>query len=340
MCAYYLRGQLFRESTRTSDEKEARKFLRARLREVHADEIGARSFTTPRASRLTVAQLLKALGADLALRGVESPQTKSQLKRLEADFGDRIAIAVTSEEIDKYTQRRLADGDSNAYVNRSLTYLAQSYKLAVKRGHLPRQPFITRLSEAGNARQGFVSPADFSKILAALPHDLKDFAQWCYATGTRRGEASKLKWEMVQGNALRIPGNVTKNKKPRELPLVGELAQLVEQRQAQRHVKGELCDYIFHRQGKPVGSFICSWKTATRAAGVPCLFHDLRRSAVRNMSQAGIPQQIAMRVSGHKSASVFQRYNIITSEDVASALVKTEAYRQASAKKTKVVSMP
>jgi hypothetical protein len=60
------------------------------------------------------------------------------------------------------------------------------------------------------------------------------------------------------------------------------------------------------------------------------IFHDLRRSAIRNMIKAGVAPQIAKKVSGHKTDSVFQRYNIITTDDVRDALTKTETHRKTS----------
>ena len=68
-------------------------------------------------------------------------------------------------------------------------------------------------------------------------------------------------------------------------------------------------------------SFRKAWRRATRAAGVPgLLFHDLRRSAIRNLVRAGVAPQVAQTISGHKSASVFARYNIISTADRADAI--------------------
>jgi integrase len=94
-----------------------------------------------------------------------------------------------------------------------------------------------------------------------------------------------------------------------------------------------MVEFIFHRGGSPVGEFRKSWATATKNAGVAGkLFHDLRRSAVRNMTQAGTPAAVAMRISGHKTASMFQRYNIVCVDDLSAALEKTEAYCKTAAK--------
>ena len=102
-------GQEFRESTESTDENTAKKFLKARLREVGADLLGARSLVTPCANKLTVADLVEALRGDFELRGKLSKQNASHLRRVEADFGDVRATSFTAEEIDKYVSARLAD---------------------------------------------------------------------------------------------------------------------------------------------------------------------------------------------------------------------------------------
>lgn len=124
------------------------------------------------------------------------------------------------------------------------------------------------------------------------------------------------------------PGT-TKNEEPRTLPIYGDFAVWLKRLSTEQRSQWPECEYVFHRNGKPVRNFRKSWAEACKRAGVPGLiFHDLRRTAVRNMVRAGIPEKVAMQISGHKTRSVFDRYNIVSDRDLTDAAEKMEAHLQ------------
>ena len=98
-------------------------------------------------------------------------------------------------------------------------------------------------------------------------------------------------------------------------------------------------EYVFHRDGEPVGDFRKAWATACTLAEVGHrLFHDFRRTASRNMIAAGVPQAVAMKITGHRTDSMFRRYAIVNEEQKHEALAKTQRYL-AAAPAHKVVAM-
>jgi integrase len=80
------------------------------------------------------------------------------------------------------------------------------------------------------------------------------------------------------------------------------------------------CEYLFARGSAPIKDFRRSWDLACQAAGVPgLLFHDLRRTAVRNLRRAGVAESVIMKITGHRTRAVFERYNITDQSDTLEA---------------------
>jgi integrase len=176
-------------------------------------------------------------------------------------------------------------------------------------------------------REGFFEKGDFDAVLSHITDpDVRDFIAWGYWTGMRRGEIGKLTWAAFdrETSTLILPARSAKSKKPRKLVLQGMYREIIARRLSARRLD---CPFIFHRHGKPMGAFRKTWAHACKQAGVSgSLFHDLRRTAVRNMIRAGIDQTVAMMISGHRTDAVFQRYNITSDEDLREAQEKLEGY--------------
>jgi integrase len=137
---------------------------------------------------------------------------------------------------------------------------------------------------------------------------------------------------------VRLRAEHSKNEQPRVVVLTGGLLALMERRREARQYKSAagpaLAEHVFHRLGQPIVDFRDAWADARDKAKVPgLLFHDLRWSAVRNMEKSGaVTQAVAMKITGHKTDSVYRRYRIVDEADIERALEKTQgANRQAPA---------
>ncbi len=338
---YYRCGQEFRESSRSTKESDAKSLLRKRLGEIHS-----RTFIGPGQERLMFSELLDLLLLDYENNGKKNlPSLKGILKHLQAAFSIDKAVNVTETRIEQYKRARLDEGAAAGTINRELSALGRAFNLAKKRKLLSTGPMIEKLKER-NVREGFVERADFDAIEENLPEDLRDFARFAFSTGWRKGEIASLLWSDVNldSNIVRLRGENAKNGHGRIVPLEGELREIMIRRSARRRVdtdSGEtkLSLHVFHRgDGRPVGDFRKRWESACKQAGLPnLLFHDLRRSGVRNMVRAGVPERVAMEISGHRTRATFDRYNIVSERDLREAIAKTQEYIKAQSDKRTVV---
>ena len=244
----------------------------------------------------------------------------------------RSVVDIKRDVLDKFVEQRQKDGASNAYINRNLALLHRMLTLLAE-DHEGRLivPKVPKLKEPP-ARQGFCEPEQFAKLFYELPERLRAFALFIYTTGCRTGEAKKLTWEQVdwKESVIRVSEEQTKNDTPRTIPLDATVVERLKKIPESRRI-----GVIF-----PVGCFRKAWQNACVRAGLGKLDktgdnakkngrygtytgltpHDFRRSAVRNMTKEGIGETLAMSVSGHKTAEVFRRYNIVTTRDKVAAV--------------------
>ena len=308
-------------------EKEARKKLKNRLEEVGAHRRLGIRFQGPRQERVTVEELLQNLERDYTIHGRKSlPQLRSHLRHVRQFFAMDRANAVTAERLRDYIVSRQQDQAQAATINRELEGLRRAFALAVEAQTLVTIPMFPSLPE-DNARQGFFERADFQAVLDHLrDSDVKDFCDWFYRTGMRPGEIRSLTWDTLDRETwtLRLHARDAKTRRGRAIALAGEVRAIIERRVKARRLD---CALIFHRGGKPFGDFRKVWNRACREVGVSGkLIYDLRRTAVRNMVRAGVDPAVVMKISGHRTRNVFDRYNIISEDDIRQAVLRTDAY--------------
>ena len=330
---YDANGKPVRLSAETPVLDEAKRVLAIKMGALAKDEP-----VELKPARVLVDDLLDDLMNDYRVNGQVVSAIAPGVARLRAAFGARRAREVTTAALRAYIvqhQRsvRHPDGLSNGTLNRDLSALRRAYSLAME-GTPPKvthKPFFPMLKEAP-PRKGFFERDQFEAVRRHLPAALQPIATFEYLTGWRNvSEAYLLTWAHVsfaEGIVSLDPG-MAKNDEPRQFPLTVELRALLEAQRAateafQRRT-GRIIPWVFHRHGRPVKDMRRAWKTACDAAGLPGRYqHDFRRTAVRNLVRAGIPERVAMQLTGHKTRAVFDRYNIVSEGDLRAAAAKLD----------------
>lgn len=325
----YLRGAQYwiRFRYRGKEHREpAGTLAEARLRLARRRvDIGDHRFR-PEADALSLATLLEAYQAHLVVKGSKatSRQTIASVARtlLRQLGAEAKAITIRPMVVDRYITDRLAAGLARGSVNTEINVLRAALRWAVETEQLPHVP---RLSGPGGmtVRQGYVEPTDFIKIVTLLSPADADLAQFLYLTGRRYTEGAELTWPQIREDE--VAWGILKNADGLTLPLFRALDVVLARRRAARRV-GVL--WVFHHEGRSLeATFRRHFERAATAAGFPDLVpHDMRRSALRNLRRAGVMEEVAMTISGHRDRDVFARYNITSTGDQRDAFGKLEAY--------------
>ena len=265
-------------------------------------------------------------------------------KHLAPFFGGRRLMAISTLDVRAFTARRQAAGASNAEINRELIILKRMGSLAIKAGKLMVRPYIPLLTER-NVRTGFFEREQVERVQRHLPPHLRGIAAFACVTGWRTpSEILPLEWRCVDLTAgdVRLDPGSTKNGEGRVFPLTTDLRRVLDDQQgiadALTREHGLLARYVFcYVTGKKAGQRITEsgfnkqWRQARIAAGCPGRIpHDCRRTAVRNLVRAGVPERVAMTLTGHKTRAVFERYNIASPTDLREAARRLDAYAAAT----------
>jgi integrase len=239
-------------------------------------------------------------------------------------FGNVRAGRLSTDQMDKFREKRKGEGRSDATVNRELSILRTAFHNARKRTppKVSSVPYFPMIQET-TVRKGFLSDAQYVTLRDELPDELKGLFVCGYTTGIRKGELLVIQWPQVDFEAelITLDKGETKNDDARSVPiLTGDMHDLLTHAKKERDQSWPESPWVFSRAGARIKDFRAAWEEACKRAGVPDLeFHDLRRTAVRNMRRAGVPQVVRMKISGHKTDSMERRYNIIDVDDLSMA---------------------
>ena len=246
---------------------------------------------------------------------------------------------ITAMKLQEYVKWRRHEGDANATIRRQLGRLRSAFNRAkaldlVTDNHIPT--FV--LPADSKPRKGFLDLQDFATLRDAMPEDLRPAVTFLYYTGCRSGAAKKITWEMISKDCseIELAAEIMKNDDPLTLPLVGPLEEIANLLRTMRKSFPKATDRVFcfrnfrfawNKTCDRLGLGVFDKKTRYYEGLTP---HDFRRSAARNLIKAGVDRRTAMKITGHKTEAIFERYNIKTTDDVREALVRVGQYKPAT----------
>jgi integrase len=336
-------GKPYRETTKSEKESDAKRLLKKREGEIAQGKIPGIYF-----DKIRFDELAEEFLAEYRINQRKSLQrAEISVAHLKGAFSGIRATEITTPRIQSYIETRIEHHAARATINRELAALKRIFNLGARQTppKVDKIPFIPMLKE-NNTRKGFFEHGDFIAIRNSLPDYLKGFATFAYKVGWRLSEIMTLTWSQVDLNQgiVRLEVGETKNWEGRTVYLDEELRSIFVEQAERRKKSGSITPFVFtNTQGKDrIKHFRGSWAQACVSTGffrvdeegkkIPTrLFHDFRRTAVRNMVRAGIPERVVMMVTGHKTRSVFDRYNIVSDSDLKLAAARQEAYLQTQA---------
>ncbi|VVS95318.1 tyrosine-type recombinase/integrase [Desulfoluna spongiiphila] len=255
------------------------------------------------------------------------------LKTFNRELGHVRVSDLKQVDLENYQMRRKSAGMSDSYVDQEVGTIRRAIRKAADNDKLSYdylRPFRNLKNvmprKNSNARDRIITRAEFNTLMSTLtaPHAKQIFAT-AYYTGMRTGEIVNLKWHQVnlKRREITLKAAGTKDNEARIVPIPAPLFDVLVNIPRPLHT-----DYVFIYKSHPVRSIRASLKDACNRTKIPygqktengLIFHDLRHTFVTNMRRAGIDETVIMKITGHSTREMFDRYNFVSDEEASVAM--------------------
>jgi len=249
----------------------------------------------------------------------------TKLRWLDQVLGGKELVAITRPLIDRITEAKVAQGHSNATVNRTLEVLRAILRKCVNEWEwLDRAPQVRMLKEP-TRRIRFLAREEAQRLLAALPEHMADMAAFSLATGLRAANVTGLQWSLVDltRRLAWVHADQAKARKAIPVPLNAEAVSLV-RKQLGRHLT-----HVFSYRGRPISQVSTkAWYAALQRAGIADFrWHDLRHTWASWHVQNGTPLFALQELGGWESPEMVRRYAHLAADHLAPYAERLSALR-------------
>lgn len=222
---------------------------------------------------------------------------------------------ITRDVIDRVKQARLAEGVTNASVNRLLEVVRAILRMAEREWEWIERAPVIRLLPEPKRRIRWLTREEADRLAFALPEHLAEMARFSLATGLRQRNVADLQWSQVdlKRRMAWIHADQAKARKAIGVPLNGEATLVL------RRLEGRHPTHVFSYRGKAIGQVNTkAWKAALKRAGIENFrWHDLRHTWASWHVQSGTPLAVLQELGGWESELMVRRYAHLSAEHLA-----------------------
>ena len=315
---YYVNYKRYRECVGPGTKRDAEKALSKRKVQIKENRI----FDKKRICHLMFEEMVEEYLRYSKGHKKDPVRDRVSCKALLSHFKDCKIRDIQPSDVEDYKRVRCEVRKKNgtplavSTVNRELTCLKAMFNRLIRDRKIDFNPaqYVKKFNEESLQRDLILSSEEYERFLAAASADTREIIEVAFRTAMRRKELLGLTWEQVdlKGGYINLAAKDTKTNHKRVIPLDNRVMQILKGR-----IRRIGCPYVFHKNGKKLGSIKTAFNAACRRAEIEDFrLHDVRHMAITRLVKAKLPESAIMLISGHRTRKVFDRYVNLKPDDV------------------------